>query len=41
MSQFDGSYHLRFEFRGEEYCLLLDVDDATGRIRHAKLCDNE
>jgi len=29
MSQFDGSYHLRFEDRGEEYCLLLDIDDAT------------
>lgn len=41
MSQFDGSYHLWFEDRGEEYCLLLDIDDATGKIRHAKLCDNE
>jgi len=41
MSQFDGSYHLRFEDRGEEYCLLLDIDDATWKIRHAKLCNNE
>jgi len=41
MSQFDGSYHLRLEDRGEESCLLLDIDDATWKIRYAKLCDNE
>ena len=41
MSQFDWSYHRRLENVDEEYCLLLDVDDATGKIVHAKLVDNE
>jgi len=41
MSQFDWSYHKWFEERGEESCLLLDVDDATWDIMHAKLWDNE
>jgi len=41
MSQFDGSYHRWLESVDEEYCLLLDIDDATGRIMHAKLVDNE
>jgi len=41
MSQFDWSYHRWLENVDEEYCLLLDVDDATGRIMRAKLTDNE
>jgi len=41
MSQFDWSYHKWFEERWEEACLLLDVDDATSDIMHAKLWDNE
>lgn len=41
MQQFDGSYHLWFEDRGEESCLLLSVDDATGEITHAKFDKNE
>ena len=41
MQQFDGSYHRWFEDRGEEACLLLSVDDATGEITHAKLDKNE
>lgn len=41
MDQFDGSYHKRLEDRGEESCLLLDIDDATGEINHAKLAENE
>ena len=41
MSQFDWSYHKWFEERGEELCLLLDVDDATWNIMHAKLWENE
>lgn len=42
MQQFDGSYHLWLENRyGEELCLLLAVDDATGRITHAKFDKNE
>ena len=36
MQQFDGSYHHWFEDRAEECCLLLSVDDATGKITHAK-----
>ncbi len=39
MQQFDGSYHIWF---GEkESCLLLAVDDATGKITHAKFDINE
>ncbi len=39
MQQFDGSYHVWFG--DEESCLLLSVDDATGKITHAKFDDNE
>ena len=39
MQQFDGSYHIWF---GDiETCLLLSVDDATGKITHAKFDINE
>ena len=41
MQQFDGSYHKWFENRAEECCLLLSVDDATGKITKAKLDKNE
>lgn len=48
MQQFDGSYHLWLEDRykgGEEYpiemCLLLSVDDATGKITFANFAANE
>jgi len=41
MDQFDWSYYKRFEDRAEECCLLLDMDDATGDINHAKFCENE
>lgn len=48
MQQFDGSYHLWLEDRlldkfgePEELCLLLSVDDATGKITHAKFDYNE
>jgi len=41
MQQFDGSYHYWFEDRGDECCLLLSVDDATGKITHAKFDKNE
>ncbi len=40
MSQFDWSYHDWLE-NWEEWCLLLDIDDATGKIRYAKLDENE
>jgi Helix-turn-helix domain len=32
MIQFDGSYHKWFEDRGPESCLLVAVDDASGRV---------
>ncbi len=41
MQQFDGSYHNWLEDRGGESCLLLTVDDATGKITKAKLDQNE
>lgn len=46
MQQFDGSYHNWFEGRNEsevglEQCLLLSVDDATGKITKAKFEDHE
>jgi hypothetical protein len=46
MEQFDGSYHNWFENRNEseigaEQCLLLAVDDATGKITKAKFEYNE
>jgi transposase len=39
MQQFDGSYHAWFG--AEESCLLLSVDDATGKITHAEFALNE
>ena len=43
LGQFDGSYHLWFEGRlldeygnPQEVCLLASIDDATGKITHAK-----
>lgn len=41
MEQFDGSYHKWFEDRAEESCLLLSIDDATGKVTHAKFDENE
>lgn len=41
LQQFDGSYHLWLEDRAGELCLLLSVDDATGKITHAKFDYNE
>ncbi|KKP82857.1 MAG: Integrase core domain protein [Candidatus Moranbacteria bacterium GW2011_GWF1_35_5] len=32
MGQFDGSYHKWLEDRGEECCLLANIDDATGKV---------
>ncbi len=39
IEQFDGSYH--HWFGKEESCLLLAVDDATGKITHARFDYNE
>lgn len=41
MIQFDGSYHLWFEGRGGEACLLASIDDATGTIPHAMFVADE
>jgi hypothetical protein len=41
MEQFDGSYHLWFEDRSDEHCLLASIDDATGRITKAVFAQNE
>ena len=46
MQQFDGSYHNWFESRNEkviglEQCLLLSVDDATGKITGSRFEYNE
>ena len=41
MEQFDGSYHKWFEDRRAESCLLLAIDDAEGKITHAKFDKNE
>jgi len=41
MQQFDGSYHHWLEDRNEEMCLLLSVDDASGKITYGKFDYNE
>lgn len=44
LQQFDGSYHDWFEGRNPslpEACLLASIDDATGRMTHAKFGTNE
>jgi len=41
MEQFDGSYYKWLEDRNEELCLLLSVDDATGKITYGKFDLNE
>lgn len=41
MQQFDGSYHLWFEDRASEACLLAAIDDAAGKITHAKFDASE
>lgn len=39
--QFDGSYHEWFEDRAPACCLLAAIDDATGRIIHARFTTDE
>ena len=41
MIQFDGCYHFWFENRGEEYCLLSGIDDATGKPVKLKIGKSE
>lgn len=41
MEQYDGCYHHWFEDRAPECCLLLAVDDATGKITKARFDHHE
>lgn len=41
MEQYDGCYHHWFEDRADECCLLLAVDDATGKITRARFDGHE
>ena len=41
MEQFDGSYHRWLTLLDEELCLLLTIDDATGKIKKARFEKNE
>lgn len=41
MIQFDGCYHFWFEDRGEEYCLLSGIDDATSKPVKLKIGKSE
>ena len=41
LEQYDGSYEYWFEDRGKRCCLLAAIDDATGRITHAKFDEHE
>ncbi|WP_114195062.1 ISNCY family transposase [Edaphovirga cremea] len=39
--QIDGSHHDWFEGRAAKYCLLVFIDDATGRLMHLRFCETE
>ena len=39
--QIDGSYHDWFEGRSAKCCLLVYIDDATGRLLHLRFCEAE
>jgi hypothetical protein len=39
--QIDGSHHDWFEGRAQKCCLLVYVDDATGRLMHLRFCQSE
>jgi hypothetical protein len=41
LEQYDGSYEYWFEDRGPKCCLLASIDDATGKITHAKFDNHE
>lgn len=41
LEQFDGSYHNWFEDRSQQCCLLVAIDDATGKIIQAKFTSDE
>ncbi|RLL25241.1 ISNCY family transposase, partial [Acinetobacter cumulans] len=37
----DGSYHDWFEGRAAKCCLLVYIDDATGKLLHLRFCEAE
>lgn len=39
--QIDGSHHDWFEGRSPKCCLLVFIDDATGRLMHLRFCETE
>lgn len=39
--QIDGSHHDWFEGRASKCCLLVYIDDATGRLMHLQFCQSE
>lgn len=39
--QIDGSYHDWFEGRASKCCLLVYIDDATGKLLHLRFCEAE
>ncbi|MFX6145017.1 ISNCY family transposase [Acinetobacter baumannii] len=39
--QIDGSYHDWFEGRSAKCCLLVFIDDATGKLQHLRFCESE
>ncbi len=39
--QIDGSHHDWFEGRAAKCCLLVFIDDATGRLMHLRFCETE
>jgi len=39
--QIDGSHHDWFEGRASKCCLLVYLDDATGRLMHLRFCQSE
>ena len=39
--QIDGSYHDWFEGRAAQCCLLVYIDDATGKLQHLRFCEAE
>ncbi|WP_151839484.1 ISNCY family transposase, partial [Acinetobacter junii] len=39
--QIDGSHHDWFEGRAPKCCLLVFIDDATGKLQHLRFCESE
>ncbi|WP_171501778.1 ISNCY family transposase [Acinetobacter cumulans] len=39
--QIDGSHHDGFEGRATKCCLLVFIDDATGKLQHLRFCESE